>query len=127
MEELGLQDSEGMGLDPTINDNRGDKGRYLHNLQSHHDFLKICSFCVPPDTVLDEQHEIWLPYHTKKVCNHRINIFQEIAKDKAFKDLRKNLKVMLKMEAKIASFEMHDVTESTCQLSLSLSTKSINF
>jgi hypothetical protein len=41
MEEFGLQGSEGMGLDPTINDNRGDKGGYLQHLQSHHDFLKI--------------------------------------------------------------------------------------
>ena len=49
MEELGQQDADGMGLDSTTNDNKGDKGKYPQNLQSHHDILMICSFCVPPD------------------------------------------------------------------------------
>ena len=54
-------------------------------------------------------------HHPKKVCIQGIIMFGEIAEVKASKDPRKNLEGVLQMAEKIASLEMCNVTESTCQ------------
>ena len=53
--------------------------------------------------------------HHRKACIQRIIMFGEITEVKASKDPRKKLEGVLHKAAKIASLEMHDVTESTCQ------------
>ena len=42
-------------------------------------------------------------------------MFEEIAKVKVSRDPRKKLKGVLQMAAMMASLEMHDITELTCQ------------
>ena len=54
-------------------------------------------------------------HHPKKVCIQEIIVLGEIVEVKAFKDPRKKLEGVLQMAAKIASLEMHNATESTCQ------------
>jgi hypothetical protein len=54
-------------------------------------------------------------HHPKKACIQGIIMFEEIAEVKASKDPRKKLEGVLQMAAKIASLEMRNVTESTCQ------------
>ena len=54
-------------------------------------------------------------HHPKKVCIQGIIMFGEIAEVKASKDPRKNLEGVLQMAERIASLEMHNVTELTCQ------------
>ena len=54
-------------------------------------------------------------HHPKKVCIQGIIMLGEIAEVKASKDPRKKLEGVLQMAAKIASLEMRNVTESTCQ------------
>ena len=54
-------------------------------------------------------------HHPKKACAQEIIMLGEIAEVKASKVPRKKLEGVLQMAAKIASLEMHNATESTCQ------------
>ena len=54
-------------------------------------------------------------HHPKKICRQGIIMFDEIAEVKASKDPRKKLEGVLQMATKMASLEMRDITESTCQ------------
>jgi hypothetical protein len=51
----------------------------------------------------------------QKVHIQGIIMFGEIAEVKASKDPRRKLEGVLQMAEKVASLEMHNVTESTCQ------------